>query len=250
MCTMRPLLTTLTDLILAPICLGCRGWMAPEDPSRPVCGRCRSLLSPPAPPLCTRCGAPLLRTGRQEGHTCPDCRTWPSALRFARSACLYEPPADGLVHALKYHGWRIVAAPLAERMAATRLPEEVEAEARVCVPVPTTAARRRQRGYDQAALLAHAFAQRSGRTVCHALARTGNSVTQTALQPVARGANVAGGFRVAERESALLAGAHVLLVDDVLTTGATAAECVRTLAAAGIRCVSLITFARAPVARA
>jgi ComF family protein len=188
-------------------------------------------------------------TGRLAGPTCTDCREWPPALRFARSACLYEPPADELVHALKYHGWRVAVDAMVERMAAVRLPAEVEREARICVPVPTAAARRRQRGYDQAALLARAYARLTGRDFAEALLRSGNAVTQTALQPVARGANVAGGFRAAERVATLLTGAHVLLVDDVLTTGATAAECVRTLTAAGVRCVSLITFARALVAR-
>jgi predicted amidophosphoribosyltransferase len=162
---------------------------------------------------------------------------------------MYQPPADRLVHALKYHGWRIAAGPLAERIARTALPDEVEREARICSPVPTTDARRRQRGYDQSALLAAGFAQATGRTLLPALVRTGNSGTQTALQPVSRGANVAGGFQMAETRVATLGGRHVLLVDDVLTTGATAAECVRTLVAAGVRCVSLVTFARAPVAR-
>ena len=243
------LASALLDLVLAPVCLGCRGALTPEDPARPVCRRCRSLLAPPAPPLCQRCGAPLLLTGRNEGTRCPDCRAWPPSLRFARSACLYQPPADRLVHALKYQGWSLVAAVLARRMTQVVLPDEVNLEARLCIPVPTTRARRRQRGYDQAWLLAGAFAALTGRTAAQALLRMGNSVTQTALQPIARGANVAGGFRVDERFTPSVAGAHVLLVDDVLTTGATAIECARTLVGAGARCVSLITFARALVAR-
>lgn len=246
---MAALARSLIDLVLAPVCLGCRGAMQPDDPQRPVCGRCRSMLAPPPAPLCPRCGAPRLATGRDEGRTCPECRPWPPTLRFARAACLYQTPADRLVHALKYHGWHVAAAPLGERLAALALPAEVDAEARVCVPVPTTAARRRQRGYDQAALLARELARRTGRTCVDALARKGNSVTQTALQPMARGANVAGGFLAVNDAVAPLRGTHVLLVDDVLTTGATAVECARTLAAAGVRCISLITFARALVAR-
>ncbi len=214
-----------------------------------MCGRCRSFLGPPSPPLCPRCGAPLLVTGRTRDSTCTDCEAWPASLRFARAACLYEAPADTLVHAFKYKGWSALSAILAGLMAGAHLPEEVREEATTCIPVPTTAARRRQRGYDQARLLAFDFARLTGRTVTHALVRTGNSTTQTALQPVARGANVAGGFRLAEREAERLLGSHVLLVDDVLTTGATAAECARTLARAGVRCSSLITFARALVGR-
>lgn len=149
------------------------------------------------------------------------------------------------MQSLKYNGWKALAAPMAERMAAVALPEETREEATFIVHVPTTAARRRQRGYDQAKLLADAFARCTGRSVRAALVRSGERGSQTALQPIARAANVAGGFRVDRTEATGLAGAHVLLVDDVLTTGATAIECAATLVAAGVRCVSVVTFARA-----
>jgi predicted amidophosphoribosyltransferase len=134
-------------------------------------------------------------------------------------------------------------------MAAIRLPDDVTEEAQLCVPVPTTTLRLRQRGYNQAELLACAFAARTGREVRPLLERRGSARTQTALQPVARGANVAGAFRVPPAAVRALHRTHLLLVDDVLTTGATAAECARTLQAAGARCISLITFARALDAR-
>ena len=243
------LLDSLVDLVLAPICLSCAARIAAGDDARLVCRRCRSLLRPLPPPHCPRCGAPRLATGREPGPECSHCEPWPPALRCARTACLLHPPADVLVHQLKYRGWRALALPLAERMAATRLPDDVMDEALVCVPVPTTTARLRQRGYNQAELLARAFAARTGRTVRNVLERAGGARSQTALQPVARGANVAGAFRVAAGAAPELRRAHLLLVDDVLTTGATAAECTRTLQAAGARCVSLITFARALDAR-
>lgn len=243
------LLASLTDLILAPICLACSARIAAGDDARLVCRRCRSMLRPLPPPCCPRCGAPTLRTGCDPGPTCSNCEAWPAALRGARSACLLHPPADVLVHQLKYRGWRALAAPLAERMAATRLPADVEAEATICVPVPTTRTRMRQRGYNQAELLARAYAATTGREVRTLLDRAGSSRSQTALQPLARGANVAGAFRVASGAAAVLRRAHLLLVDDVLTTGATAVECARTLQDAGARCVTLITFARALDAR-
>lgn len=246
---MRPLLSCLVDLVLAPVCLGCREPMSPADSARPVCRLCRARMRPLAPPLCRRCGAPLLATGRTIEETCADCRHWPAALHNARSAFHYAEPADRLVRALKYHGWHSLAPVLAECMARIPLPADVDRETRICVPVPTTAERRRQRGYDQARLIAEAFAARTGRQVLAALIREGNARTQTALQAAARGANVAGGFRPDGSLAASLMDAHVLLVDDVLTTGATAAECARTLAAAGVRRSSLITFARALDAR-
>jgi ComF family protein len=244
-----PLLAALADTILAPVCLACRGRIGADDAARLVCRRCRSLLRPLPPPLCVRCGAPLLVTGRAADVDCPQCEGWPPALRAARSACLLLGPASTVVHQLKYRGWRALADLMGERMAALRLPEDAQAEATLCVPVPTTPLRRRQRGYNQAELLAATFARCTGRALRPALERRSGGGSQTALQPIARRANVAGAFRVAAAHAAGLRRAHVLLVDDVLTTGATAAECAHTLVAAGARCVTLVTFARALDAR-
>jgi ComF family protein len=137
---------------------------------------------------------------------------------------------------------------MAERLVHVDLPADTRAEARIVVPVATTAARLRTRGYNQAELLAREFARLSGRSLINALQRSIGS-TQTTLQPVARGANVAGAFRVVAAHEKDLRDAHVILVDDVLTTGATIIECARTLTDAGVRCVSALTFARALDAR-
>jgi ComF family protein len=240
---------SLADLILAPTCLGCRGLIATGDSARLVCRRCRTMVVPPPAPVCPRCGATRLATGREWGPAGAECEGWPAHVRAARAAALMQPPANVLIHALKYHGWRAVADYMGERMAGLDLPADVDEEARTCVPVPSTAGRLRERGYNQADLLANAFARRTGRSVRPLLTRQAAATTQTALQPVARGANVAGTFRVNTTEAIAWRGAHILLVDDVLTTGATALECAAALAGAGIRCVTVITFARALDAR-
>lgn len=166
-------------------------------------------------------------------------------LRAARSACLLREPADALVYQLKYRGWHRLAATMGRRMAETRLPDDVATEARLVVPVPTTRLRLRERGYNQAEVLARAFARDSGRTVICGLQRNAGASSQIALQPAARLANVAGAFGTVAGTEPELAGEHVLLVDDVLTTGATVTSCTRVLVDAGARCVSVITFARA-----
>jgi ComF family protein len=151
------------------------------------------------------------------------------------------------VHQLKYRGWRALAPVLADRMMEC-VPPLPGHEPAICTPVPTTGARLRQRGYNQAGLLAQALARGTGRECADLLARTRASGSQTALQPVARRANVAGAFAAAGPADRM-SGAHIILVDDVLTTGATAAECARALGKAGACCVRLVTFARALDAR-
>jgi predicted amidophosphoribosyltransferase len=243
----RTFVRALTDLLLPPACLACDGIIHPRDEVRLLCRRCRSLLRAVPHPACPRCEAPRRVTGRT-GDDCPECRTWPDTLACARSACLLLPPADTIVHQLKYRGWPGLAEPVGAAMARIRLPAIVR-DANLCVPVPTTRSRLRSRGYNQAALIASAFAERTGRKVCNALSREGHTGTQTALQPVARRANVAGAFRYVPELAAAVRGAAVLLIDDVLTTGATAAACAAALAEAGASRTALITFARAIDAR-
>jgi ComF family protein len=235
------LLESLLDLVFAPVCLGCDAVLPPSAPGGTVCPECLGRLCPPPAPCCARCGAPHRRTGRPPpAFGCPECVAWPDVLRFARSACILRPPADRLVHALKYRGWRILAEPMAERMAGIPWPADAHGPV-VLAAVPTTARRLRHRGYNQARLLADALGCSTGHPVADLLARVSGERTQTTLQPAARAANVAGAFQAARPVD----GAHVVLVDDVLTTGATAAECARALAAAGACCTGLVTFARA-----
>ena len=241
------MLAGLLDLFLAPICLACDGSIAAGDPARFICRRCRARLRDLPSPCCNRCGAPRLRTGATIGEQCSFCADWPPDVRFARSSCLLHPPADRVVHQLKYNGWRGLAQPMGERMARVALPDEI-LEARLVVAVPTTRQRRRARGYNQAELLARVFAEQRGLRFVPLLQRASGRSSQIALQPLERAANVAGAFQLAPQRPALN-GEHLLLIDDVLTTGATSAECARTLVAGGARCVSVVTFARALDAR-
>lgn len=176
---------------------------------------------------------------------CGECRRWPPALRGARSAVVLEPPADRLVHALKYDGWRELAGLMGERMARTRLPPTTADPRAVVVPVPTTRTRRRRRGYNQAAVLAEAVAGRLRRPVVRALRRRSGGRTQVSLRPLERDRNVRRAFSARAGEASRVRGRPILLVDDVLTTGATAGAAVRALDAAGVGDVVLLTFARA-----
>jgi ComF family protein len=154
--------------------------------------------------------------------------------------------AATMVHALKYGGWGELAEEMGARMAEVRFPREVEREIDALVAVPLSPARLRERGFNQAELLARAVARRRGwPLMAGLLVRERHTRRQARLAPRERLANVAGAFRVPAARRSLIADAHLLLVDDVLTTAATAQDCVRALCRAGARAVSVLTFARA-----
>jgi ComF family protein len=232
------------DLVFAPICVVCERPVPTTETERIVCRlcwlRCRAL---PAP-RCPRCWSPVVPTD-DPAPTCRGCRGWPAALRVARAAFLLDEVPRAIVHALKYQGWERVAIPMAARVAELPFPQDVEDEAQLVVPVPSGRTRKRERGYNQAALLAAAFAERTGRRARpELLVRRATTRSQTALHRSERRDNVAGAFAVQEQGAAELVGEHVILVDDVWTTGATAAACVDALLEGGARVVSVATFAR------
>jgi ComF family protein len=152
------------------------------------------------------------------------------------------PPVDDLVHALKYEGWPELAGLMGRELAEISLPPAEGASS--VVPVPTTAKRQRARGYNQAELLAEAFAACTGRALHRALVRHSEGRSQTALTPTERRDNVRGVFGPGPA-SDRVTGGRVLLVDDVLTTGSTASEAAATLVSMGATSVTLVAFARA-----
>lgn len=242
---LRDLAAGVLDLVFAPVCVACGQPVSTSAPERMVCpscwAHCRALPSP----RCERCWYPRRLTA-EPSPVCQECEALPAALRVVRSAFVLGETPRRLVHALKYRGWTALAAVMAERMARLPLPLDVREEARVVVPVPVSAARLRERGYNQAALLADVLAARMRwRLVPDLLERARSVDSQTALHPAERRANVAGVFRARPGRSGALRGEHVILVDDVWTTGATSLACATALLDAGARVVSVLTFARA-----
>jgi len=202
-----------------------------------VCARCWSTLPVlDAEESCPRCALP---TG---GRTCRACERRPPPVDRAAAVGPYAGSLKRLIAAYKFEGWDLLAPPAAARMAElarrTRLDEGVDA----VVPVPSTRGRNRRRGYDPADLLAMEAARRLGLPAEALLARTRETAPQSDLPASKRPANVAGAF--AARPAA--AGRSILLVDDVVTTGATAFAAASALRAAGARTVCLLVLARTP----
>ena len=152
-----------------------------------------------------------------------------------------------VVHAFKYGGWHAMGASLAERMARLTWPRDVTEERAALIPVPLSESRYRERGYNQSERIASALASRWKIPVwADVLVRTRATQTQTRLTPDERLANVSGAFRVPASAVRALQGAHLVLVDDVVTTAATLNACAAALCAGGARIVSYVTFGRAP----
>lgn len=243
------------DFALPRHCLGCGG--AVERGRADVCcAACWAALPRLGEPRCSRCGHPLVVRDLPPPHDpgprrCRWCDLLPPFVRAGRSVCWApEGVAGTVVHALKYDGWTIAAGAMARRMAALDWPDDVVRERAALVPVPLAAARLRERGYNQSRVLAAALAEAVAPDAAlpvwdDVLVRTRSTRSQTRLTPAERLTNVAGAFRAAPAAAGRLRGAHVVLVDDVVTTAATLNACAAALVAGGARVVSFVTFGRA-----
>jgi len=230
------------DFALPPACAVCERLLDAGEPGM-VCGRCWSRLALLPFPQCPRCGHPLLRP------PCRWCALLPDYVRAVRSVCwMHEGTGGAIVHALKYGAWHGVAIEMADRMGRLGWPADVLAERSAVVPVPLSESRARERGFNQSERLARALAGRWNVPLWLAvLERSRATDTQTRLTPEERLANVSGAFRV-RADAQQLRSAHVVLVDDVVTTAATLNACAAALHAGGARILSYVTFGRAPAA--
>lgn len=193
-------------------------------------------------PMCARCGT-LFEIAVEPGQVCAACIADPPAYERARAALVYGDVSRELVLGLKYQGRRDGLTLLAGWMASAGKPLLEEAE--LIVPVPLHYFRLVRRGFNQSGWLAAALARSSGvRLSVDALKRVRATPIQGGLSATGRRRNVQGAFRVRGTARGLVKGKRVLLVDDVLTTGATAEACTLALKRAGARCVDVLTLAR------
>jgi len=223
-----------------------------------VCRACLDRVTPHSDGLCTRCGDALdlesSRFASALGVTeCSPCRLAPPDFARAVAFAPYDSELRELLHLLKFEGRRALAEDVLGRWLANAILKlrEQAANELVVIPVPLFATRQRQPGFNQAALLASA-ALRSLKKLApewnltqapQVLVRVKDTHSLFALAPHQRRAGLRGAFKVAD--PAAIAGREVLLLDDIMTTGATARECARTLIRAGAEKVWVATVARA-----
>ncbi|HUJ29367.1 MAG TPA: ComF family protein [Myxococcales bacterium] len=213
----------------------CASCGAPGE--EPFCGVCADTLLP-LPPGCPVCGEPadeallpLVKPRR-----CPHCRARPPPFAFASAPYLHGGALAEAIHRFKYEQREDLGRALSVLFDGCPVPESD-----LLVPIPLHPSRLRQRGYDQARLLADGAARRFGLPVAPLLHRTRATGQQVGRDRAARERNVRGAFRAA----ADLAGVRVCLVDDVFTTGATASAAAQALLEAGAARVEVRTLARA-----
>jgi ComF family protein len=235
---LRAGLRRLLDGALPPRCLSCGAIVAD---SGTLCSACWPDVEFIAPPFCAACGTPLSAASDTDVLLCGACLARRPPWRRARAVFRYKGVGRALVLAFK-HGDRLDAAPTLARWLA-RAGADLLPDIDMIVPVPLHRRRLFARRYNQSAVLALSLGKVAGRAVAvDALVRTRPTPTQGGLDRRARAANVRGA--IAARRPTRIKGRRVLVIDDVLTTGATVGVCVAALLRAGAVSVDILTLAR------
>jgi len=226
------------DIALPTLCVACR---EPVDGDG-VCAACWAKLSFIAPPFCPRLGIPFVYDPGPDMLSMEAIANPPAYTR-ARAAVRYDDVARTLVHALKYQDRTDLAPAMGRWMA--RAGRELLAEADVLLPVPLHWKRGWSRRYNQSGALARVIERQTGvKLSSEALRRVRQTQQQIGLSRKERASNVQGAFKVAAGRQDLIHGRRVVLIDDVLTSGATVDACARALLRAKAASVDVLVFAR------
>jgi len=229
------------DLFLPKSCVACEDrW--PEGSESSWCGPCLERIPWIRSPLCPRCGRPHHKSPSSPDHLCGDCEVSRYPFDSVRSAAFHSGAVRNGIHRLKFGGRLHWVPPLVELLvrAVTR---EMQSSCSVIIPVPLHHKRLRQRGFNQAGLLARGLGKALGLEVDYGLlVRSAWTEPQTRLKREDRLHNVKGAFQVVKVGK--LQDRSVLLLDDVFTTGTTLCECATVLKEAGASEVHAITVSR------
>lgn len=228
------------NLLLPAACLLCGRQLAGPDGEAAFCHGCQTSMLPLGPGHCRRCALPFVHA--QAHHLCGACLRQPPVFTTVHTAGLYQGGIKDAVQRLKYRDQLILAAPLG-RLLGTSLAAEASRFAAHCVvPVPLHPERLRQRGYNQALEIARPLARQLGVPLdVTLLQRIRRTPPQQGLTAAERRRNVRNAFAL----TATTLPANILLVDDVMTTGATVRECSQTLLAGGAREIQVAVVGRA-----
>ena len=227
------------DLVYPPRCPVCGEGLAAQSG---LCTPCWSELVIPGEPACISCQRPFGDGEEERGMTCAVCLQDPPRHDGIAAGTLYNDTARKLVLQFK-HGRKIALAPMLARLIAARLPD-LEGEW-LAVPVPLHRFRLWKRGFNQSALIARELAKRDGIDLCvDGLVRTKPTPSLGGLGRTQRRKALSGAIAINPRRADSLKGSQVLLVDDVMTSGATTSACVSALKRGGAAKVMIVCFSR------
>lgn len=233
--------------VLPAGCLGCGTPLPAAVSPLGLCGPCHGRLSPVPANACASCGRPLAAHALPPGYCCGDCRENPPAFDRLLALWRYAPPLDAVVQGFKFGRLDYLGGHLAEALAGHLGPQirEQAGKGGLVIPVPLHWRRRLTRGYNQAERIGRPLARHLGLPFSSALARRRATPPQSRLDQAARLRNLRQAFAV--RGPGAVADRHVVLVDDVATTGATLDTAAAALKAAGAAAVTAVVAGRTPV---
>jgi len=247
----RVWLCALLDLVFPAFCPVCGSALA-AGRRDPLCGGCWERVQRLTPPWCGSCGLGITQFETDDGtdvhpartpHRCGECRRRSPEFTYARSAVLYDDVIREALHAFKFRGKRALAAPLGDLLAEIGRASLPILDPDLLVPVPLHPRRERERGFNQAALLARRLGRAWRLPVrTDVIARTVATTSQSRLTALERRANVRGAFSL--RRPEIIAGRHVIVIDDIMTTGSTVGACAASLREGGAATVGVLTVAR------
>ncbi len=235
----RNLLDTLVELFYPSNCVGCG---LPQEAGTLLCDQCKETAPPIRSPFCQSCSRPF--EGLIAGNfSCPNCEDRPPAFDCVVSKYHAKGVLRDLIHQFKYGRQFYLRRILAEFLLEAMKDSRIQAEPVDClVPVPLHPTRLRERGFNQADALAETLSKRSRLPILRCIERRRYTSTQTRFDRVERMQNLRNAFAL--RKNSDVRGKHLVLLDDVLTTGSTLHECALVLRGAGAESVRAITVAR------
>ncbi len=223
---------SLTDFIFPFICPGCQDVQGSEG----FCPECWKRLDFISTPICLLCGNP---SSSQEKGLCYQCRLWTPLFTSHRSLWRYGPMSRKVIFSLKHGHYKYLAHLFAQWL----VPLAAGLSVHYIIPVPLHPGKLKQRGFNQAAILAQEFSRLTGIPILlESLLRVTETVSQGRFSHSRRTENVEGAFECVEHP--FLEGADILLIDDVYTTGATLNACTKALRGAGVSQIHGLTLAK------
>ena len=239
---MKEILTGIADVLLPGRCPICHATVRTRQ-ALPLCESCLSQITAIRPPICSACGLPF-PTESGTDHLCGDCLLSPRVFTRARAVGHYEGSLLTAIHAFKYQGQSALGRILGRLMADHDYHDFHISSCTMIIPVPLHVRRLRERGFNQALILARAIARRHELPLDFtSLMRQVATPPQITLGKTERQRNVRDAFRI--REPGRVKGEKIIIVDDVYTTGSTLNECARVLLEGGANEVAALTLARA-----